>query len=518
MELLKSIFSGVLTMSLKAIPVILLVLLLRFALRRAPKRWAYALWAVPLYRLVCPAALPAAFSLYNLSFLPRSTRSGGVTGTAADFFNLQGTSQAVSPPPGTLAGVQTSPAASAAPAASNTVTAAEHAATQAASSGTAAAAAQTAIPHSVDWLTVATIVWLAGLALLLAGLTCCTDAAPKTLTGQIRETEQSVADRTEQLTDDITLSYDYELPGSTQSVALAVKGTGLFESELVTLWSGAANELTGSLALTNLSNDFDVSIQLTHDDNYENTFEFNGAGSLYTPSHTKLVPNRSDAITLTQDSPSLLFTAAVEGAGSPIGTYEFYLYPASTAADCIPFLPEIGDLPQRLYDARTDYLGDASAVVNLLNMITTSRNTAHDAFCTGSSMELHTDAEPYGMVVNASIKDLNLLGGTATNRLIREQFRTGALMLALVGNLDRYYEQFDQVSGLELSNLTVETAEQVLGIDDLKSFGQSADGVAQLLGLIDLALNNSDWLNSSALLMEPLGTFSPGNATIDTDI
>lgn len=678
MELLKSIFSGVLTMSLKAIPVILLVLLLRFALRRAPKRWAYALWAVPLYRLVCPAALPAAFSLYNLSFLPRSTRSGGATGTAADFFNLQGTSQAVSPPPGTLAGVQTSPAASAAPAASNAVTAAEHAATQAASSGTAAAAAQTAIPHSVDWLTVATIVWLAGLALLLgwnlyqylrlrrrtasairaedgawvcdgiagpfvlgalrpkiylpcwlgeesrahvlaheschlrrhdplirlialftaalhwfnplvwlgfklmeqdmemscdeaalralgaekqkdysrtllalgtgrrgygpalafgmpaakkrilhvlnlrrtgrrtlalasavlllAGLTCCTDAAPKTPTGQIRETEQSVADRTEQLTDDITLSYDYELPESTQSVALAVKGTGLFESELVTLWSGAANELTGSLALTNLSNDFDVSIQLTHDDNYENTFEFNGAGSLYTPSHTKLVPNGSDAITLTQDRPSLLFTAAVEGAGSPIGTYEFYLYPASTAADCIPFLPEIGDLPQRLYDARTDYLGDASAVVNLLNTITTSRNTAHDAFCTGSSMELHTDAEPYGMVVNESSKDLNLLGCTANSCLIREQFRTGALMLALVGNLDRYYEQFDQVSGLELSNLTVETAEQVLGIDDLKSFGQSADGVAKLLGLIDLALNNSDWLNSSTLLMEPLGT------------
>ena len=88
MELLKSIFSSVLTMSLKAIPVILLVLLLRFALRRAPKRWAYALWAVPLYRLVCPAALPAAFSLYNLSFLPRSTRSGGATGTAADFFQF----------------------------------------------------------------------------------------------------------------------------------------------------------------------------------------------------------------------------------------------------------------------------------------------------------------------------------------------------------------------------------------------------------------------------------------------
>lgn len=678
MELLKSIFSGVLTMSLKAIPVILLVLLLRFALRRAPKRWAYALWAMPLFRLICPAALPAAFSLYNLSFLHRSTRSGGVAGTAIGLFNSQGTSQAVSPSPGALAGVQASPAASAAPAASNTVTAAGSTAAQTAADHTAAAAAQTAIPHSMDWLMVAAIVWLAGLALLLgwnlyqylrlrrrtasairaedgtwvcdniagpfvlgvlhpkiylpcwlgeesrahvlahegchlrrhdplirlvalftaalhwfnplvwlgfklmeqdmemscdeaalralgaekqkdysrtllalgtgrrgygpalafgmpaakkrilhvlnlrqsgrrtlalasavlllAGLTCCTDAAPQTPTGQIRETAQSVADRTEQLTDYITLSYDYELPEGTQALALAAKGTGLFESELVTLWSGAANELTGSLALTNLSNDFDVSIQLTYDDNYENTFEFSGAGRLYTPSHTKLVPNESDAITLTQDSPSLLFTATVEGAGSSIGTYEFYLYPASAAADGIPLLPEIGDLPQRLYDARTDYLGDASAVVHLLNTITDSRNTAHATFCTGSSMELHTDAEPYGMVVNESVKDLELLGGTASSCLIREQFRTGALMLALVGNLDRYYEQFDQVSGLELSNLTVETAEQVLGVDDLKSFGQSADGVARLLGLIDLALNNSDWLNSSTLLMEPLGT------------
>ena len=82
MELLKSIFSGVLTMSLKAIPVILLALLLRFALRRAPKRWAYALWAVPLYRLVCPAppgaaaqpGLPPIFSICKVPrrrFLPR---------------------------------------------------------------------------------------------------------------------------------------------------------------------------------------------------------------------------------------------------------------------------------------------------------------------------------------------------------------------------------------------------------------------------------------------------------------
>ena len=678
MELLKSIFSGVLTMSLKAIPAILLVLLLRSVLRRAPKRWAYALWAVPLFRLVCPAALPAAFSLYNLPFLHRSTRSGGAAGTASGFLRSQDTSQVVSPTLGTITGAQTAPAVSAAPAASNAVTAAGSTAAQAASSAPAAAAAQTAIPHSVDWLAVAAIVWLAGLALLLgwnlyqylrlrhrtasairaedgawvcdgiagpfvlgvlrpkiylpswlgkesrahvlaheschlrrhdplirlvglltaalhwfnplvwlglkfmeqdmemscdeaalralgaekqkdysrtllalgtgrrgygpalafgmpaakkrilhvlnlrqtgrrtlalaaavlllAGLTCCTDAAPKTPTGQIQETEQSITGRSEQLTDDITLSYDYELPEGTQSLALAVKGTGLFESDLVTLWSGAADELTGSLALTNLSNDFDVSIQLTHNDSYESTFEFSGAGRLYTPSHTKFVPSESDTITLTQDSPSLLFTASVEGAGSPVGTYEFYLYPVSVTADSVPFLPEIGDLPQRLYDARTDYLGDASAVGSLLNTITDSRNTAHAEFCADSTMELHTDAQPYGMVVNESIKDLDLLGGTAYSRLIREQFRTGALMLALVGNLDRYYEQFDSVSGLELSNLTAETAEQVLGIDDLKSFGQSADGVAQLLGLIDLALNNSDWLNSSTLLTEPLGT------------
>ena len=94
---------------------------------------------------------------------------------------------------------------------------------------------------------------------------------------------------------------------------------------------------------------------LTHDDNYENTFEFNGAGSLYTPSHTKLCPER-----VRRDHPdagqslTALYGRSGANDGSPIGAYEFYLYPASTAADCIPFLPEIGDLPQRLYDARTD--------------------------------------------------------------------------------------------------------------------------------------------------------------------
>ena len=676
MELLKSIFSGVLTMSLKAIPVILLVLLLRFALRRAPKRWAYALWAVPLFRLVCPAALPAAFSLYNLPFLHRSARSGGVAGTAAGILNSQGTSQVVSPTLGTITGTQTAPAASAAPAASNAVTTAGSTAAQAAADHTAAAAAQTTIPHSVDWLAVAAIVWLAGMALLLgwnlfqylrlrrrtvsairtedgawvcdgiagpfvlgvlrpkiylpnwlgeesrahvlaheschlrrhdplirlvglltsvlhwfnplvwlglkfmeqdmemscdeaalralgaekqkdysrtllalgtgrrgygpalafgmpaakkrilhvlnlrqtgrrtlalasailllAGLTCCTDAAPKTPTGQIQETEQSITGRAEALTDNITLSYDYELPEGTQSVALAVKGTGLFESELVTLWSGAADELTGSLTLADLSNDFNVSIQLTYDDS-ESTFEFNGAGRLYTPHHTTLAPVESDTITLTQDTPALLFTASMDALGSSLGTYEFYLYPASVPADSVPFLPEIGDLPQRLYDARTDYIGSASAVGSLLNTIIDSRGTAHTEFCADSSMELHTDAQPYGMIVQYTLKDLSSLDLFQMEQLEREQFRSGVLTLALVGNLDRYCESFD-TGGLELSNLTVETAEQVLGIDDLKALGQSADGVAELLGRIDLALNDPDWLYSSTLLTEPLGT------------
>ena len=61
--LLTTGFPAVLNMSLTAIPVILAVLLARLVLKRTPKIFPYLLWAVVLFRLLCPVSLTSGFSL-----------------------------------------------------------------------------------------------------------------------------------------------------------------------------------------------------------------------------------------------------------------------------------------------------------------------------------------------------------------------------------------------------------------------------------------------------------------------
>ena len=63
--LTETLFPTVLNMSLTASVVILVVLLARFLLRRAPKAFSYALWAVVLFRLLCPVSLTAGISLFG---------------------------------------------------------------------------------------------------------------------------------------------------------------------------------------------------------------------------------------------------------------------------------------------------------------------------------------------------------------------------------------------------------------------------------------------------------------------
>ena len=62
-EMLGHWFIRVLNMSLTASLAILAVLVLRFCLKRQPKVYSYALWAVVLFRLLCPVSLslPVSF-------------------------------------------------------------------------------------------------------------------------------------------------------------------------------------------------------------------------------------------------------------------------------------------------------------------------------------------------------------------------------------------------------------------------------------------------------------------------
>lgn len=57
-----NLFSAILNMSMTGSIVILLVMLARLILRRAPKIFSYALWAVVLFRLLCPVAFTAPVS------------------------------------------------------------------------------------------------------------------------------------------------------------------------------------------------------------------------------------------------------------------------------------------------------------------------------------------------------------------------------------------------------------------------------------------------------------------------
>lgn len=65
-------------MSLTASVAIVLVVLLRLLLKKAPKVISYALWGVVLFRLLCPVSIGSNFSVYNLFDAP-AQESGTIT-------------------------------------------------------------------------------------------------------------------------------------------------------------------------------------------------------------------------------------------------------------------------------------------------------------------------------------------------------------------------------------------------------------------------------------------------------
>ena len=65
---MKTVFLNVFDMSVTASFVILAILLIRLLLRKAPRKYSYALWGAAAFRLSCPFSFEAAFSLFNLSF------------------------------------------------------------------------------------------------------------------------------------------------------------------------------------------------------------------------------------------------------------------------------------------------------------------------------------------------------------------------------------------------------------------------------------------------------------------
>lgn len=76
------IFSQVLNMSLTGSVVILCVMAVRLLLKRSPKIFSYALWAVVLFRLLCPVSLPSPVSLLEVA-KPQVAKTSGATSTVS---------------------------------------------------------------------------------------------------------------------------------------------------------------------------------------------------------------------------------------------------------------------------------------------------------------------------------------------------------------------------------------------------------------------------------------------------
>ena len=56
----------ILNMSIAAGIIIIIVMLVRLLLKRAPKTFSYALWGIVLFRLLCPFSFSSTLSVFNL--------------------------------------------------------------------------------------------------------------------------------------------------------------------------------------------------------------------------------------------------------------------------------------------------------------------------------------------------------------------------------------------------------------------------------------------------------------------
>ena len=132
---LANVFEKVLEMNLKAAIVFAAVVIIRLLLKKAPKKWSYMLWAAVGFRLVCPVSFKSLFSIFT------PLRSTGVTELAEPALPsvpaLPVTPEALPPVTGNVPGISTDISAPVASA-------------------------------GIELTEILAIVWLAGIALMLA--------------------------------------------------------------------------------------------------------------------------------------------------------------------------------------------------------------------------------------------------------------------------------------------------------------------------------------------------------------
>jgi len=80
-----NLFQQILNMSITASIVILLVLLVRFCLKKMPKIYSYALWGVVVFRLLCPVSLTSELSVLKMVDAPTVSTGNVVSEIAYEY-------------------------------------------------------------------------------------------------------------------------------------------------------------------------------------------------------------------------------------------------------------------------------------------------------------------------------------------------------------------------------------------------------------------------------------------------
>ena len=90
MTVIKDLFYTVCSLSYKSVFVVIFILAVRFLIRKLPKSYSFALWAVLAFRLMCPVSFESAVSLFNtlpdrVYYINNVIPSSGVTAAQNNF-------------------------------------------------------------------------------------------------------------------------------------------------------------------------------------------------------------------------------------------------------------------------------------------------------------------------------------------------------------------------------------------------------------------------------------------------
>lgn len=150
-----AVFLKLLDMSLSAGWLVLVVLVLRLVLRRAPRALLCALWALVAVRLLCPVTLEGVWSLMPQMSVSEQIQPTVQTSPSQPTVQMSPSQPTVQTPPAPSQDIFVPPTAT---------------------SPTAPADSDIPVSAAVDWWTVAAVVWLSGVTVMVAYMvisTCC---------------------------------------------------------------------------------------------------------------------------------------------------------------------------------------------------------------------------------------------------------------------------------------------------------------------------------------------------------